>query len=47
VATIAHRRQMKILKIEYEKIPVSAAGIVAGLISVLGLRAILAVIFRL
>ena len=47
LATIQHRHQRKILKIEYENIPVSTAGIVAGLISVLGLGAILAVIFRL
>ena len=47
LATIQHRHQMKILKIAYENIPVSTAGIIAGLISVLGLAAILAVIFRL
>jgi len=47
MATIQHRRQVKMLKTEYEKIPVSTAGIVAGLISVMGLLAILAVIFRL
>jgi inner membrane protein YidH len=47
LATIQHRHQRKILKIVYENIPVSTAGIVAGLISVLGLGAILAVIFRL
>jgi hypothetical protein len=32
---------------EYDTIPASAAGIVAGLVSALGLAAILAVIFRL
>ena len=47
LATIQHRHQMKILKIAYENIPVSTAGIIAGLISVLGLGTILAVIFRL
>ena len=47
LATVQHRRQVKMLKMEYEKIPVSTAGIVAGLISVFGLLAILAVIFRL
>ena len=47
LATIQHRHQRKILKIEYENIPVSTAGIIAGLISVLGLGTILAVIFRL
>ena len=47
LATVQHRRQVKMLKMEYEKIPVSTAGIVAGLISVFGLLAVLAVIFRL
>ena len=47
LATIQHRHQMKILKIAYENMPMSTAGIVAGVVSVLGLGAILAVIFRL
>ena len=47
LATVQHRRQVKMLKMEYENIPVSTAGIVAGLISVFGLLAVLAVIFRL
>jgi len=47
MATVQHRRQLKILKVEYENAPASTAGIVAGLISVLGLGAVLAVIFRL
>ena len=47
VATIQHRHQMKILKIEYENMPMSTAGIVAGVVSVLGLGAIFVVIFRL
>jgi putative membrane protein len=47
LSTIQHRRQMRMLKLEYDETPTSAAGIVAGLISVLGLLAILAVIFRL
>jgi putative membrane protein len=47
MATIQHRRQLEILKVEYEKAPASTAGLVAGLISVMGLLAILAVIFRL
>jgi putative membrane protein len=47
LATIQHRRQLQMLKLEYEEAPTSTAGIVAGLISVLGLLAILAVIFRL
>jgi hypothetical protein len=41
------RQQIKLLKMEYETMPASAAGLIAGLISVLGLAAILAVIFRL
>ena len=47
LATIQHRHQLKILKIAYENMPMSTAGIVAGVISVLGLGTILAVIFRL
>ena len=47
LATVQHRGQLKILKLEYEKVPVSTAWIVAGLISIMGLLAILAVIFRL
>jgi putative membrane protein len=47
MATVQHRRQIGLLKMEYDTIPASSAGLVAGLISVLGLAAILAVIFRL
>jgi inner membrane protein YidH len=47
LATVQHRRQLEILKKDYSSEPVSAAGLVAGLISVMGLLAILAVIFRL
>jgi inner membrane protein YidH len=47
LATIQHRRQMMLLKLEYETIPASSAGLVAGLISLLGLLATFAVIFRL
>lgn len=47
MATIQHRRQLKILKVEYESAPASTAGLVAGLISVLGLLSVLAVIFQL
>jgi inner membrane protein YidH len=47
LATVQHRQQIKLLKMEYETMPASSAGLVAGLISVLGLAAILAVIFRL
>jgi len=47
MATVQHRRQLRLLKMEYDTIPASSAGLVAGLISVMGLLAILAVIFRL
>jgi putative membrane protein len=47
LATVQHRRQMRLLKMEYDTIPASSAGLVAGLVSALGLAAILAVIFRL
>jgi putative membrane protein len=47
LATIQHRHQLKMLKLEYQNIPASTAGLVAGLISLLGLLAVLAVIFRL
>ena len=47
LATIEHRRQLKMLKLEYQNIPASTAGLVAGLISLLGLLAVVAVIFRL
>ena len=46
-ATIQHRRQTAALKTEYPYAPASTAGFVAGVISVLGLLAILAVFFRL
>jgi putative membrane protein len=47
LSTIQHRRQMRMLKLEYDATPTSTAGIVAGLISAMGLLAILAVVFRL
>jgi hypothetical protein len=47
IATVRHRHQLEMLKVEYKNAPASTAGIIAGLISVLGLAAILAVIFRL
>ena len=47
LATLQHRHQVKILKLAYPNIPASTAGVVAGLISFLGLLAVLAVIFRL
>jgi putative membrane protein len=47
VATLQHRRQLRVLEMEYENAPASTAGLLAGLISVMGLLAIVAVFFRL
>ena len=47
LATLQHRRQLRILRMEYDNPPASTAGLVAGLISAIGLLAIVAVIFRL
>ena len=47
VATIQHRWQLNAIKRVYDGVPRSTAGVVAALVSVLGLLAILAVIFRL
>jgi putative membrane protein len=47
LATIQHRRQVKMLKVDYDNAPASTAGLVAGLISAMGLLAIVAVFFRL
>lgn len=47
LATVEHRRQVHLLKAEYVSIPVSTAGVVAGLISLIGLVAVIAVIFGL
>jgi putative membrane protein len=47
LATFQHRRQLRMLKIEYQNAPASTAGLLAGLISVMGLLAIVAVFFRL
>jgi putative membrane protein len=47
LATFQHRRQLRILKIEYDSAPASTAGLLAGLISIMGLLAVLAVFFRL
>ncbi|MBI4522295.1 MAG: hypothetical protein HY695_00610 [Deltaproteobacteria bacterium] len=47
IATIQHRRQLRAIKKVYDNIPWSTAGLVAGLVSVLGLLAIFAVIFRM
>jgi len=47
IATIQHHRQVRAIKSAYENVPWSTAGLVAGLVSFLGLLAIFAVIFRL
>jgi putative membrane protein len=47
VATIQNWRERNNLKKQYAEIPRSLAGLVAGLISLLGIVAIIAVIFRM
>lgn len=45
-ATAQHRRDMKALRVEHPEIPYSLATLLAGLMSLLGILALLAVIFR-
>ena len=45
-ATIQHRRDMKALRVLHPEIPYSLATVLAGLMSLLGVLALLAVIFR-
>lgn len=45
-ATIQHRRDMRALRALHPEIPYSLATILAGLMSLLGVAALLAVIFR-
>lgn len=47
IATIQHRRGMQSLRAEYGKIPLSEAAAVAALITILGILAFVAVLFRL
>jgi putative membrane protein len=47
LATLQHRRQLRVLRMEYQNAPASTAGLLAGLISVMGLLAVVAVFFRL
>jgi putative membrane protein len=47
LATFQHRRQLRFLKVEYKDTPTSTAGLLAGLISAMGLLAVIAVFFRL
>ena len=46
LATLQHRRDMKKLRAHHPEIPYSMATVLAGLISILGVLALLAVIFR-
>jgi putative membrane protein len=46
IATWQHRRDMKALRAHYPEVPYSMVTILAGLISLLGVFALLAVIFR-
>ena len=45
-ATAQHRRDMKTLRATYPEVPFSLATVLAGLMSLLGVLALLAVIFR-
>ncbi|HET8783067.1 MAG TPA: DUF202 domain-containing protein [Pyrinomonadaceae bacterium] len=45
-ATFQHRRDMKALRVHYPEVPYSMATILAGLISILGVLALVAVVFR-
>ena len=45
-ATLQHRRDMKTLRAHYPEVPYSMATILAGLISLLGVLALVAVILR-
>ena len=46
IATWQHRRDMRALRAHYPEVPYSMATILAGLISLLGVLALLAVVFR-
>jgi len=46
LATVQHRRSMQALRAEFGGAPVSLAGGVAGLISLLGIAALIAAVFR-
>jgi putative membrane protein len=46
LATFQHRRDMKTLRVHYPEVPYSMATILAGLISILGVLALVAVVFR-
>jgi putative membrane protein len=46
LATLQHRRDMKVLRALHPEVPYSMATVLAGLISLLGLAALLAVLFK-
>jgi len=46
LATIQHRRDMKVLRALHPEVPYSLTTVLAGLISILGVAALLAVFFR-
>jgi len=46
LATVQHRRDMLALRALHPEVPYSMATVLAGLISILGLAALLAVLFR-
>jgi putative membrane protein len=46
MSTIDHRRSMQAMRVEYGPLPVSTAAVVAGLVSLLGILALVAVVFR-
>ena len=46
IATVQHRRDMKTLRAHYHEVPYSMVTVLAGLISLLGVIALVAVIFR-
>ena len=46
-ATYQHRRDMKALRAQHPEVPYSLATILAGLISLLGVVALIAVVFRI
>jgi putative membrane protein len=46
LSTIEHRRSMQAMRAEFGHIPVSTAAVVAGLISLLGILAFIAVVLR-
>lgn len=46
LATLQHRRDMKALRAHYPEVPYSLATVLVGLISILGVLALLAVVFR-